>query len=329
MMPYLRSVLRETVGKGEQEFRLGNLYCVSAKRGWWTKSLKEDIWRRGGGGWMVGKVNVGKSSLYEAVFPKGRSSGEGKEQKVQSIPETFHDHSTGLLPPTPLESPYPCMPMISHFPGTTAAPIRNVFGDRKGELIDLPGIPRGGLQEYMDERHRRHLPMRQRVQEKACSLRPGESLVVSNLIRITPVATSCTFQVYPFMTLPFDVVKTETAEAVPSQHALQPYAATATPAMMATMTSAGLFSLSWDVTRERSGPLTRKDGIGLDPRALPFAILSCDLVLEGLGWIEVSAQVRRKTLVDTLQVEAFSPHGRHIALRKPLISYRHTEVAKF
>ena len=34
--------------------------------------MKEDIYRQGGAAWMVGKANVGKSALFEVVFPKGR-----------------------------------------------------------------------------------------------------------------------------------------------------------------------------------------------------------------------------------------------------------------
>src|SRR5205814_10496765 len=73
LMPYLRMVLRDALGPTGHKIRLGNIRCVSSKRGWWTKVLKEEIWERGGGGWMVGKVNVGKSHLFQSIFPKGRS----------------------------------------------------------------------------------------------------------------------------------------------------------------------------------------------------------------------------------------------------------------
>lgn len=35
------------------------------------KELKRDIWKCGGVGWFVGKVNVGKSWFFEMVFFKG------------------------------------------------------------------------------------------------------------------------------------------------------------------------------------------------------------------------------------------------------------------
>ncbi|KAF7873936.1 hypothetical protein EAF04_002608 [Stromatinia cepivora] len=76
MMPYLTSVLRGALGRAGKGVRLGNVRCVSAERGWWTKTMKEDVFERGGGNWMVGKVNVGKSRLFHEVFPKGRGRNE-------------------------------------------------------------------------------------------------------------------------------------------------------------------------------------------------------------------------------------------------------------
>ncbi|CZT44206.1 uncharacterized protein RSE6_04344 [Rhynchosporium secalis] len=78
LMPYLREVLRDALGRSAKDVRLGNVRCVSAKQAWWIKELKEDIWKRGGAGWMVGKVNVGKSQLFHDVFPKGRSTPNKK-----------------------------------------------------------------------------------------------------------------------------------------------------------------------------------------------------------------------------------------------------------
>lgn len=92
----MQEVLREALGRSGRRVRLGNVRLVSAKRGWWTKAVKEEIWGRGGAGWMVGKANVGKSALVEVVFPKGRSKGvvdgkaleewaEGKEQMEAGV----------------------------------------------------------------------------------------------------------------------------------------------------------------------------------------------------------------------------------------------------
>jgi hypothetical protein len=87
LMPYVREVLRDALGRENKDARLGNVRLVSAKRGWWTKQVKEDIWERGGAGWMVGKVNVGKSNLFEAVFPKGRGADYQEIHKIRSAAE--------------------------------------------------------------------------------------------------------------------------------------------------------------------------------------------------------------------------------------------------
>lgn len=126
LMPYFIQVLRDALGSVGENVRLGNVRCVSAKRGWWTKELKADIWDRGGGGWMVGKVNVGKSHLFEVVFPKGRSEDinfDAVRRKTsmaqgfarldlardsEALADTVDDHSTSenyLLPPARLETP--------------------------------------------------------------------------------------------------------------------------------------------------------------------------------------------------------------------------------
>ena len=73
MLPDLQEALRDALGRSGKNLRLGNVRLVSAHRGWWTPVLKEEIWTRGGAGWMVGRVNVGKSALFEAVYPKGRN----------------------------------------------------------------------------------------------------------------------------------------------------------------------------------------------------------------------------------------------------------------
>ncbi|KAJ4368780.1 Mitochondrial ribosome small subunit biogenesis protein [Neocucurbitaria cava] len=87
LMPYFTEVLRDALGRVNNKARLGNVRLVSAKRGWWTKQVKEDIWERGGAGWMVGKVNVGKSNLFEAVFPKGRGADYQDVRRIRSAAE--------------------------------------------------------------------------------------------------------------------------------------------------------------------------------------------------------------------------------------------------
>ena len=165
MMSYLVEVLRDALGKSAKDVRLGNVRCVSAKRGWWTRQVKEDIWNRGGGGWMVGKVNVGKSNLVDCVFPNGPSKDirlgalrhaatSGNEGEVlpsqPALPETevfdqqglletqssadesMYSDEMSLLPPAPKEIDYPVLPIVSSLPGTTASPILLPFGSGSG-----------------------------------------------------------------------------------------------------------------------------------------------------------------------------------------------------
>ncbi|KAG9518347.1 hypothetical protein KCV07_g5700, partial [Aureobasidium melanogenum] len=416
LMPYLRETLRDALGRTGRNVRLGNMRCVSAKRGWWTKQVKEDIWERGGAAWMVGKVNVGKSNLFEVAFPKGRA-----QEKV-SKPEPMHAHlepdeapaledsteslsdlpgvqDTGmdtadstssasgyatenpqleavdqdesdvfdveegsLLPPAQVETPYPVMPVISSLPGTTASPIRVPFGNGKGELIDLPGVARSNLDEFVLPEHHQDLVMRSRVVPEQMSIKSGQSLVLGGgLIRITPTTPDLIFLSYTFLPLHPHITSTEKAVAIASGERATGLHTIMTKEAREEMASAGTFKLEWDVTRQRAGPLTSKSAAKLKPEQLPFRVYSADILVEGVGWVELVAQVRKSaqnkstpishssepedvsasptpgdsetttwkplfTLEEHIaqssfpQVEVFSPKGKFIAVRPPMIA---------
>ena len=365
MMPYLVQVLRDALGSSGKDVRLGNVRCVSSERGWWTRQLKEDIWRRGGGGWMVGKVNVGKSSLFETVFPKGRNkdidfevlrqeAAEGnttasdhqrfnlpgdyfRDKFDQQYPaleddaETSQDES--LLPPLPKEVAYPVMPIVSALPGTTASPIRLSFGRGKGELIDLPGLDRGGLERFVSDKHRLDLVMRQRVKAEQHVVRPGQSILIGGLIRITPLAFDTVLIACPFVPFESHVTNTEKAIAVHTQTSPSGLFNITNIGAGETMSSAGVFQLKWDVTKQRAGPLTASTAVGLKPQVLPFAVLSADILIEGCGWVELAVQIRKRALqssggpfepngaiqsMEFPSVEIFSPEGKHIGIRRPM-----------
>lgn len=341
LMPYLLQVLRDALGSHGKDVRLGNVRCVSAKRGWWTRQVKDEIWERGGGGWMVGKVNVGKSNLFECVFPKGPwDMVTNKSQKsenwlphqllaspssrpllsrnpVQMLKESF-------LPPPQPEKQFPVMPTVSHLPGTTASPIRIPFGNGKGELIDLPGLARGSLEDHVMEDHRSSLVMRHRVKPKQYVIKPGQSLLISGLVRITPTTPEVTVLAYPFVPLSGHVTSTEKAVALSTQ--LQPSGVPAIAKLETgqKMALAGSFQLQWDVTRQRAGPLTSRSAARLSTTVLPFVILSTDILIEGCGWVELVAQVRKKNMESTGAgnkypvVEICSPNGDYIAARRPM-----------
>jgi hypothetical protein len=336
MMPYLTEVLREALGLAGHGIRLGNLRCVSSQRGWWTKQVKEEVWDKGGGLWMVGKVNVGKSHLLENIYPKNRTKDveileqyvEGKRRQDDQSPEELDGE--GLLPPRPEEVAFPVMPMVSHLPGTTASPIRLPFGRGKGELIDLPGLPRGDLEEHVLDKHKGDLVMRHREKAKQFSIKPGQSLVVSNLFRITPQTEDLVLLACPFIPIECHVTNTEKAKEVLAQQNHTAVTGIAKPGVEHLIKSAGKYSLEWDMTKSRSGPLTRKDAVGLKTERLHYVVYSTDILIEGVGWIELAAQVRKSSVEATAKeganlfeagipsVEIFSPNGRHISSRQPL-----------
>ncbi|KAH7382170.1 hypothetical protein BKA66DRAFT_463906 [Pyrenochaeta sp. MPI-SDFR-AT-0127] len=350
LMPYFTEVLRDALGRQNTKARLGNVRLVSAKRGWWTKQVKDDIWERGGAGWMVGKVNVGKSNLFEAVFPKGRGADYQDVRRIRSAAEreemlnntksledlalvqqqlaeedaeaerlkykpqqhlhqppkeleeeleeeNFEDPDALLPPPQPY-TPFPVLPIASSLPGTTASPIRIPFGRNRGELIDLPGLARTnpGLETFVQPAEHDSLVMKHRINSERYTLKPGQSLILGGgLIRVTPVTEELVFLVHPFVPIHSHVTRTEKAvdyQKQTSDRQLQH------PPILASdvgpkMSSAGKFPLKWDVTKKLAGPMTSSVAGKMKPENLPFRIWSTDILVEGVGWIEVSAQTRR------------------------------------
>ncbi|KAM3476007.1 hypothetical protein MY5147_003425 [Beauveria neobassiana] len=302
LMPYLREVLRDALGRLGSRVRLGNVRCVSASHGWWTRDVREDIWNRGGAGWMVGKVNVGKSRLFEEVYPKGRlnhpEASVGPTVIGHIAPRQEDTEVGDLLPPAQSVTNYPAMPVVSSLPGTTASPIRIPFGNKKGELIDLPGLARSDLDLFVKEDHRQSLIMKKRIIPEQTTIKPGQSLILGGgLIRITPSSENIIFLMYNFT--PLDDHVTSNEKAIDYQAQKKSFGAQeniSLPDTAATIKHAGRFALQHDVTRQRAGPLTRKNALGLSVDRLPFRVLSVDILIEGVGYVEIVAQVRTRSL---------------------------------
>lgn len=377
MMPYLKEVLRDALGRAGRDLRLGNVRCVSAMRGWWTKNLKEDIWTRGGAGWMVGKVNVGKSNLFEVVFPKNRKEdidfqtlrAKSLGLSTQSSPEFSVARQPGnvdleggdLLPPPRPEVPYPAMPTVSALPGTTASPIRLPFGNGKGELIDLPGLERSGIENWVMPDYRARLIMKKRPSSKQISLRSSHHLIIGGLVRIRPVTKELVFLAYNFTPLDAERKTDEKLNLIYTGVKAVPTSFMTDSEVWKNLQLAGRFKLKHDVTRERAGPLTARDGLKLKPEKLPFQVCSIDILIESVGWVEIVCQVRRRstsevgrqspqtatvnsadennlgphhetvhggsssaTLEENLhpEVEVFSPEGKFIGSRPPLGAWK-------
>ncbi|KAK3304513.1 uncharacterized protein B0T15DRAFT_244046 [Chaetomium strumarium] len=330
LMPYIKETLRAALGRVGGRIRLGNVHCVSAKRSWWTKELKEEIWKRGGAGWMVGKVNVGKSQLFEAVFPKGRMEWDAPkhpisvdvfpkaQQKLVPPPDPEDadpdpdnpflpgrsinlDEEYSLLPPAQPETNYPSMPVVSSVPGTTASPIRVPFGNGRGELIDLPGLARSDLELHVREDRRPDLIMKSRVVPEQQVLKPGQSLLLGGFIRITPrnVAPDeeLIFLAYAFTPIEPHLTATDKAVAVQTQAEDAPHVENiAVPGTGDKIQHAGAFQVRYDVTKQRTGPLTSKVAVGLKVDRLPYRVLGIDILIEGCGWVELAVQVRTRQL---------------------------------
>ncbi|TAQ89120.1 hypothetical protein B7494_g2516 [Chlorociboria aeruginascens] len=373
MMPYLTSVLRDALGRAGKNVRLGNVRCVSAFQGWWTKQLKEEIWRRGGGGWMVGKVNVGKSQLFHNVFPKGTRGSAVSEEPLplpspaeNTVREKFPideaevkdepvaikhssreteapelQQASPLLPPAQLETDYPSMPLVSALPGTTASPIRVPFGNGKGELVDLPGISRGDLELYVRPEHRSSLVMRSRIRPTQKVIKPRQSLLLGGFIRITPKDPNVIILSYAFTPIDAHLTSTEKAIGTQTQMRESSLLNIALPDVGEKIASAGTFYLRWDVTKQRTGPVTARDGAGIKVDVLPYRVLSTDILIESCGWVELVAQVRKRPSqrLDKAEnssdmpwadvsdesidpqwpaVEVFTPGGKFIASRRPM-----------
>ncbi|KAK3622166.1 Mitochondrial ribosome small subunit biogenesis protein [Elasticomyces elasticus] len=402
LLPYLREVLRDALGRRGREVRLGGVRCVSAKRGWWTKVVKEEVYRRKGGGWMVGKVNVGKSALVGGVFPKGRgrkmAEGGKDEQDVamrdadtagelaeggdgaEAVRETYqeselllpenevleddpdeeafseYDDALSLLPPAQPETAYPLMPLVSALPGTTASPIRIPFGGGKGELIDLPGVHRSSLDQHVRDEHHKDMVMTSRIAPEQFIIRPGQSLLLGGLLRVTPRFQSAgeVMLAYPFLPAAFAPHVTGTHKAIAIQtgqhselsrdRAGEAYegrvSSIATEEAKEKVKSAGTWRLEWDVTKRRSGPLTDVAAGKQKAKDLPFVVYSMDLLVEGVGWVELVCQTRKPRDRDSLfsddalsaleakdegdvgdglpEIEVYSPEGKFVGGRRPM-----------
>lgn len=321
LMPYLRSVLRDALGRVGRRVRLGNVRCVSANRGWWTSELKKEIYGRGGAGWMVGKANVGKSRLFDSVFPKGRMGAEELKklsgaqdtardsdppEETPALPDEGQTASASIiegsadldvgewLPPARSETNYPAMPTVSALPGTTASPIRIPFGKGKGELIDLPGLARSDLEQHVRPEHRASLIMSRRIKPEQETLKPGKSLLLGGFIRITPRTPDLVFLAATFTPLKAHLTSTDKAIAIQKQEEGPAVENISVPGTGGKIAQAGSFELCHDLTKQRAGPLTRGDALAFKPERLPFRVLAVDILVEGVGWVEIAAQVRRR-----------------------------------
>lgn len=356
LMKRIREIILKVMGMKREDVRLGNVHMISAHRGWWTTRVKEEIRQHGGGVWIVGKANVGKSSFIEACFPKDSKNLDKishllEMRKLEDSSKASDDDHLGLiqsldtdtlLPPAPREELFPTLPIVSSLPGTTVGPIRIPFGRGHGEMIDLPGLDRGTLQDFMLDKHKSELVMTKRVNPAdQLTIRDRQSLLIGGgLIRITPkIPENSTMLAACFVPLETHVTRTE--KAIEIQTGIRKYNTGGgdrgnsvirhkyMDAETNTIQSAGTFTLYTDVTLSHLPTLVKKrwddHGIKPDLATLPYRVYATDILIKGCGWIELTAQVRTKHRdyqndnEDELpKVEVFTPFGKHVGSRIPL-----------
>ncbi|KAB8220702.1 hypothetical protein BDV33DRAFT_88992 [Aspergillus novoparasiticus] len=338
-MEYVRSVLREALAKSTEDFRLGNVHMISAHRGWWTKKVKEEIKNHGGGVWVVGKANVGKSSFIEACFPKDSRNLEKIAELVErrqaesdiSPRDATAVHSDSLLPPAPQEDLYPILPVVSSLPGTTVSPIRIPFGRGSGEMIDLPGMDRGDLADYVRDEHKRDTIMTKRRKPERYTIKSGQSLLLGGgLVRITSVNPDDVLMAACFIPIEAHVTRTEKAVEMQAEQRPYPGENIMIEGIGSQITSAGIFDLKWDVTQSHLPTTIAKavEDKGIKPPPLPYKVMSADILIEGCGWVELTAQIRAKSTDGESarslpQVEIFTPNGRHVGVRRPIECWKY------
>lgn len=340
-MEYMRTVLRRALGRAGKDVRLGVVHMISAHRGWWNKQVKEEIREHGGGIWIVGKANVGKSSFIQACFPKSSGSAqhlaewdqrqrEETEFRTQRVGSPLDPKS--LLPPAPQEESFPMLPVVSSMPGTTVSPIRIPFGRGRGEVIDLPGLDRGQLEDFVRDEHKRDLIMRKRIKPDRCTIKPGQSLLLGGgLVRITPVNSEDTVLAACFVPIESHVTRTERAIEMQTEERAYSKTVLMKEGTGSSIASAGKFELEWDVTASNlpSSIAKKVKDKGIPIPRLPYRVMSADILIESCGWVEVSVQVRakRSSEADSAhpQVEVFTPNGKHIGSRPPLEAWKYTE----
>ncbi|KMP01693.1 hypothetical protein CIRG_01832 [Coccidioides immitis RMSCC 2394] len=328
LMTYMTQVLRDALGPSSGKVRLGNVHMVSAQRGWWTKEVKKKIWEEGGGVWMVGKANVGKSNLIQAIFPKSPDAARKlrvEENSSHLTPEfgPLDIEESGLLPPVQKQYDFPVLPIVSSLPGTTASPIRLPFGQKKGELIDLPGLFRGGIDEYVQDGFKFDVIMTKRPKPERLTVKSRQSLLLEDLVRITPVNFQSVMLASPFVPLTPHVTSTEKATEVLLGQRKPPHPPIAKKGTNKCIASAGVFELKYDVTEKYGKSVKQSKYQDGDNLTALYKIMSVDILIEGCGWVELITQIRTKDFVEGEfpKVEVFSPNGKCVGSRRPISAY--------
>ncbi|EWC47661.1 hypothetical protein DRE_03281 [Drechslerella stenobrocha 248] len=329
LMTYIRRVLStyfETDDVGLKGLRL-----VSAKRTWTTEKLKDEVRARKGGIYLLGKTNVGKSRLYEAIFPKRNI--KAKDKAIRRV--AFGREDLTDLAATKEEGEeddyyvqngekvrYPDMPLASKLPGTTAGPITIDFAAGRGQLVDLPGFQREGIMAYIKPKLHTSAVLVDRIIPRKFVVMPGQTFMLGGLVLVEWAkppdqdARPVTLEAAAFTNLPGHVFATEKKdkyfEISTGVVRARPFV-WAGPTIGNAMKPAGVFKLTQDITAQRCKNQVKAYG----PQWLKnisFRIYATDILIEGCGWVEVSANVGRNHPIPEIKV--VSPMGKGVAQRE-------------
>ncbi|KAK6359471.1 hypothetical protein TWF696_000627 [Orbilia brochopaga] len=330
LMTYFRRVLSEKLDVGDASLK--DLRVVSAKRVWTTERLKDEVRGRKGGVYLLGKTNVGKSRLYEAIFPK--------KGRATVLDQTKEFGKGDLDHPVPAEEEgeedwyiqnghkvrYPDMPLSHKTPGTTVGAIAIDFAAGRGQLVDLPGMERRGILEHINKNHIADVTLLNRKIPERFVLKSYQTFLVGGLVTVKAVQPEdqsvlpIVLEIALFSQLPGHCGKHDKVKGFldPTIGGDKRRAFMWTmPHISQVMASAGVFTLKDDITAQRC-----KAVIDQNPdfmKTAQFRVYATDIVIEGCGWLEISAQIPKNNPLP--QIEVHSPYGRGVEQRETMKAY--------
>ncbi|KAJ6260306.1 U3 small nucleolar RNA-associated protein [Drechslerella dactyloides] len=329
LMTYFRRVLSEQLGPADASLK--DLRVVSAKRIWTTERLKDEVRGRKGGVYLLGKTNVGKSRLFEAIFPK-----KGRATVLSSTKKFERDDSENPMAAGKESGEddwyiqnghkvrYPDMPLSHKAPGVTAGPIAIDFAAGRGQLVDLPGMERRGILDNVKKDYVSDTTMIRRKVPERFVLKTDQTLIVGGLVTVKllqpedPRRKPIVMEVAMFTDLPGHASKNIKLDGFLNKQVekSRPFIWTK-PGISEVMESAGVFTLKDDITAQRCETLIDRNPDFM--KTTKFRIWATDILIEGCGWLEVSVQVPKDA--PQPQIEVHSPHGKGIGQRETMKAY--------
>ncbi|KAF3922218.1 hypothetical protein ABW21_db0209482 [Orbilia brochopaga] len=328
LMTYFRRVLSSKLDVGDASLK--DLRVVSAKRIWTTERLKDEVRGRKGGVYLLGKTNVGKSRLYEAIFPKkGRASilSETKKFDQSDLDPPVMNNEEGKEEDWYIQNGhkvrYPDMPLSHKEPGTTVGPVAIDFAAGRGQLVDLPGMERRGLLNHIRRERVSETIMTSRTIPEKFIVNHLQTLLVGGLVTVKAVQPKddstlpIVLEIVVFSELPGHCAKDEKVEGFLGGSSKTRGFIWSMPNINDSMASAGVFKLNDDITTSRLKRIIDQNPDFM--RTAKFRVYATDILIEGCGWLEISAQIPKNNPLPEIEVR--SPRGIGIEQRETMKAY--------